>query len=233
MSPKNIQPLFAVQRCKSFFILFLFLLGVSNAFVVNQNKSNNLSTHAKITTRSNNSILRRNDDNIIQLRMFDNNDDGKIKGADRIFACIPYLLPLLDGDHFGRYIYQRISVLGTANAVLIQPLERIYEQIPFGSVIFFFALTLGTRAAGGRLSKGVKFNAQQAALIDIFLVFPELAGAVTGGMNLPMSVMEPSSTFVFYTYMAMCLYSIQANIRGIKPNQIPVVSGAAEMNSQF
>lgn len=158
--------------------------------------------------------------------MWSGNNDN-LEGADRIKACIPYLLPVLDGDHFGRFLYYRIPPLGLLDQVLIQPLEAVYNAVPFGGLIFFFALSIGSRSAN--LPRAVRFNAQQAILIDIVLIFPELVGSLMGKTaQLPRFLVEPSSNFVYYTYMAMVLYSIVSNLQGKKPNQIPVISDAAE-----
>jgi len=224
----------SLMRCK---VLITFLLFVTSSFVsgfvgnTNNNSNNKVTTttttiHQVTTTRRR--TIRRNAD-VVQLNMW-NKDDGNIDGIDRVYACIPYLLPLLDGDHFGRYVYNRIPALGYADAILLRPIENVYEQIPYASLIFFFALTLGSRNLTN-ISNGVRFNAQQAALIDIILVFPELFGALTGGMNIPRYVMEPSSTFVYYTYMACIIYSFVSNLKGEKPNKIPFISQAAEANT--
>jgi hypothetical protein len=153
--------------------------------------------------------------------------DEEIAGIDRFKSCVPYLLPILDGDHFGRYIYSRIPPLAVIDDIFIQPLQNVYEAIPFASVIFFLALTLGTRG-NTSMSRVVRFNAQQAALIDVALVFPEIIASSMSDADLPRTILEPSSNFVYYTYMAMVLYSISSNLTGVKPNQIPWISNAAE-----
>lgn len=158
--------------------------------------------------------------------MWSNGDD--IEGSDRIKSCVPYLLPILDGDHFGTFIYSRVPPLGMLDDLLLQPLVHFYDAIPFGSVLFFLALTLGTRG-NTDMSRSVRFNAQQAVLIDVALVFPELIGGSMTDVDVPRYLMEPCATFVYYTYMAMILYSIYNNLSGTKPDKIPWISGYAEM----
>jgi len=157
-----------------------------------------------------------------QLQM----SDGEINGSDRIKSCIPYFLPILDGDQFGRFIYQRIPPLGLADQIFVQPIASLYHSIPFLSLGLFILLSLGTR--NPEISRSLRFNAQQALLIDIALIFPELLGSVTPN-NLPLMVVEPSTNFVYYAYISAVLYSIFSNLTGKKPNQIPVISDAAEM----
>jgi hypothetical protein len=200
------------------FVLGLLLLGAQlcEAFVVAPGAS-----IVSSSARSQPKHQRTTD-----LSMWSNDDN--IEGADRIKACIPYLFPILDGDHFGAFIYSRIPALGMADYVLIRPLENIYEAIPFGSVIFFLVLTIGTRG-NTDMSRAVRFSAQQAALIDVALVFPELLGSATVGVDVPRSFMEPCANFVYYTYMAMVIYCIYSNLTGQKPNQIPWISPYAEL----
>jgi len=154
--------------------------------------------------------------------------DEEMVGKDRIKACIPYVLPLLDGEMFGRYIYERVPPLGFLDSLFIGPLYDFYSQIPLLGLIIFLVLTLGTRG-DTEMNRAVRFNAQQAALIDVSLIFPELIGSAFEGEDIPRYLVEPCMNFVWYTYMAMVLYSIYTNLRGKKPDQIPWISGFAEI----
>lgn len=159
--------------------------------------------------------------------MWSGEDD--LQGTDRIKSCIPYVLPLVDGDHFGMYIYERIPPLGVLDDILIQPLVRLFENVPFLGIILFVALTLGTRG-NTSMSRGVRFSAQQAAMIDVALVFPELiANSFENEPDLPRYIAEPCSNFVYYAYMTAVIYSIVSNLRGKKPNQIPFISAFSEL----
>lgn len=159
------------------------------------------------------------------LQMWGGNDD-EIEGQDRIKSCIPYLLPLIDGDHFARYINMRFPPLAFIDSITIAPLAHIVESVPFLSLILFLVLSLGTR--GANLSRPIRFNAQQAVLIDVALVFPELIGSAFEGQRQFAPLMEPSSNFIFYCYMGACLYSISSNLRGKTPDGIPFISNAAQ-----
>mmetsp|Transcript_5309 Transcript_5309/g.15067 ORF Transcript_5309/g.15067 Transcript_5309/m.15067 type:complete len:219 (+) Transcript_5309:147-803(+) len=159
------------------------------------------------------------------LRMWGNDDE--IEGQDRIKSCIPYLLPLIDGDHFAKYINLRFPPLGLVDSVTISPLANLVDSVPFLSLILFLVLSLGTRALN--LSRPIKFNAQQAVLIDVALIFPELIGGAFEGQRQFVPLMEPCSNFIFYCYMGACLYSISSNLRGKTPDGIPVISNAAKM----
>ncbi len=110
------------------------------------------------------------------------NDD--LEGSDVLKSCIPYLLPLVDGDHFGRYIYKDVPFLGLLDNLFVGPLADFFNRIPFLGLILSVALTLGTRS-NTDMNWNVRFNAQQAALIDVALVFPELIGSGFQGEDIP------------------------------------------------
>ena len=158
--------------------------------------------------------------------MWSNSDN--IEGSDRIKSCVPYLLPLLDGDHFGIYLYNRVPPLAALDDYLLQPIQNFYQAIPLAPILFFLALTLGTRG-NMNMSRSVRFNAQQAAIIDVALVFPELIAGSLQDSDLPRTLLEPCSNFVYYAYMTMVVYSVVSNLRGHRPNQIPWISEAADM----
>ena len=124
--------------------------------------------------------------------------DEELQGSDKIKACVPYVLPLMDGDQFGHYIYERFPLLGEVNDLLLGPLVHLQHKIPFLGVGLFIALTLGTRF-NTDMNRNVRFSAQQAALIDVALIFPEIiAGGFQGENELPRYIAEPCSNFVWY-----------------------------------
>ena len=153
--------------------------------------------------------------------------DEELVGSDRIKACVPYLLPLMDGDQFGHFIYSRVPFLGAVNDVTIGPLASLTHSIPFVSLGLFIALTLGTRF-NMDMPRTIRFSAQQAALIDVALIFPELIASAFDEDPLPQYIAEPCANFVWYAYMTAVIYSVFSNLRGKKPDQIPFISQQAE-----
>ena len=154
--------------------------------------------------------------------------DSELEGLDRIKACIPYMLPLLDGDHFGSYIYDRLPPLGFLHELLFGGIVQLYESFPFTGVVLFIALTLGTRG-NTEMARNVRFSAQQAAMIDVSLILPELISSSFEGEELPRALLEPCSNFVWYGLMTMVVYCVVCNLRGKKPDQIPYISGFSEL----
>ena len=158
----------------------------------------------------------------------DDDDENEIDDiGNRIRCCFPYLLPILDGDHFGQYIYERIPPLGFVNDILFGPLVYWTRTIPFLSLLFFLVLTLGTRF-NMTMNRTIRYNAQQAALIDVVLLFPELIASGFQEGDVPRSIAEPCTNFVWYAYTISVLYCVISNLRGKKPNGIPYLSESAE-----
>jgi len=155
-------------------------------------------------------------------------EEGDIRGPDRIKSCIPYILPLIDGDTFGKYIYERIPPLGDIHYVALRPIVEGFEAAPALIIVLFVLFSLGPRFTNQ--SREVRFNAQQAILIDVALIFPSLLGSAVAeaDANLPRSILEPSSNFVWYFYVSLVIYCVTSNLRGKKPDQIPFISNIAE-----
>ena len=154
-------------------------------------------------------------------------EDDEIQGLDRFKSCVPYILPLIDGHHFAQYICLRFPIIGTIDSFTVGPLADIADSIPFASLILFLILSLGTR--NPEMSKSLRFNAQQAVLIDVSLILPELTASAFGTIKEFAPFYEPMSNFTTYYYLTLVIYSIASNIRGQKPNQIPYLSNFAQM----
>ena len=154
-------------------------------------------------------------------------EDDEIQGLDRFKACVPYLLPLIDGHHFAKYICLRFPIIGAIDSFTIGPLADIADSIPFATLILFLILSLGTR--NPEMSKSLRFSAQQAVLIDVSLILPELTASACGGIKEFSPFFEPMSNFTTYYYLTLCIYSIASNIRGQKPDKIPYLSNLAQM----
>ncbi|HAX75701.1 MAG TPA: hypothetical protein DCY88_07680 [Cyanobacteria bacterium UBA11372] len=156
------------------------------------------------------------------------NSRGSTTVADRIFASLPYLLPLIDGLGFGRYWFQEFPPL----KVLILPLVPVLQiySLPFAGLIIFFALYfLVVRSEN--TSHFVRFNTMQAILIDIVIIM----------CRLIVSIMEPtfqSSTFIvetlyntiFLGVLASVIYSVFQSLLG-RYAEIPAISEA--VNTQI
>ena len=153
-------------------------------------------------------------------------DEGEIRGPDRIKSCIPYILPMIDGDMFGKYIYERVPPLGTLDYIFLRPIVEGVQAVPFLGILLFAIFALGPRLT--EQSREVRFNAQQAVFLDVAILFPSLIAEAVTEVHLPRSILEPSANFVYYAYMSAVIYCVLSNLRGKIPNQIPWLSSMAD-----
>ncbi len=153
---------------------------------------------------------------------------------DRLFAALPYLLPLLDVivSGFGRFLFAQVPAFALLFAPLA-PLIGIY-RLPFVSLLVFFALYLLV-IRNENISHFIRFNTMQAILIDIVLI---LCNVVNSYFILPtLGQMGGSANFlievlfnvVFLGTLAAVGYSVVQVLRGVYPDKIPSLSDIVHM----
>jgi len=161
----------------------------------------------------------------VQLELI---NDKPPTGTDKIVSVVPYLLPLIDGAMLARVFLEinRDNPVVTDLAVLY----TIYQSIPLGGFISFFALNIFS----GNLSinRMVRFNMQQAIYLDIALFVPGLIAALSSaassglGLEIPAGVTELGSDAVFLALVATIGYSAVSSLLGSTPDKIPFLSDA-------
>lgn len=150
---------------------------------------------------------------------------GSTTVQDKIFACLPYLLPLLDGLVYGRYLFQQFPPLQLI-LVPLAPLLQIYRGIPFFGMIVFFALYLLV-VRNDNISHFIRFNTMQAILLDIILVLCGLILSILGG-SLGGFIMETLSNMIFLGILASFIYAVVQSVMG-RYAEIPTISDAVYM----
>ncbi len=148
---------------------------------------------------------------------------GSTDVKDRIFAALPYLLPLIEVLPFGQFMLRQFPILGIIYLPL-QPLILIYDNVPLAGLIIFFVLFLAV-VRNPQISHFVRFNTMQAILLDIllvlgFLLLPILVRAL--GVNL---LTETLYNIVFLGMLAACGYSMVQSLMG-RYAEIPSLSQA-------
>ncbi|MBD2090833.1 hypothetical protein H6F67_13335 [Microcoleus sp. FACHB-1515] len=152
---------------------------------------------------------------------------GSSTPLDRVYASLPYLLPLLDGIPFGQVLFAQFPVL---NALLlpITPLLAIYHGFPFASLIIFFAVFLLV-VRNDNIPYFIRFNAMQAILLSIILALCgivlnlALAPILGGGL-----LMQTLYNVIFLGTIAAVVYSIAQTAMG-RFAEIPTLSDAVYM----
>lgn len=148
---------------------------------------------------------------------------------DRVVALLPYVLPLMSALRYGRFFFAMFP----AAVVLLKPLMPILRgvaMLPMGNLIIFFAIYLGI-AKNQSLSRFCRFNAMQAILLDIALIFPSLVEALFGpgilGIGLPGVVTMVMHNAIFITTLAVFALSAVGCMTG-RYVRLPIISEAAE-----
>jgi Chloroplast import apparatus Tic20-like len=158
---------------------------------------------------------------------------GTTTVPDRIYASLPYLIPLVEVLFFAGPLVNNFPVLGVVLSPLII-LASIYQNIlPFGlgSLVIFIVL-FSFVIRNERISHFIRFNAMQAILLDIVMFLVRLVF----GLVLKLLVAIPNGTFaletlsstIFLGIVAAVGYSVVQCIRG-KYAEIPAISDAVYM----
>jgi hypothetical protein len=149
---------------------------------------------------------------------------GSTTVPDRIFASLPYLLPLIDGLVFGRFLFTQFPVLQLL-LIPLAPLMQIY-RLPLASLIIFFALYLGV-VRNENISHFIRFNAMQAILLDIVLMLCRLVLPIFDGLQVAF-IAETLYNMVFLGAFAAFVYAVVQSLLG-RYAEIPPLSDAVYM----
>ncbi|MEA5582876.1 Tic20 family protein [Nodularia harveyana UHCC-0300] len=151
---------------------------------------------------------------------------GSTTVSDRIFACLPYLLPLIEGLAFGSFLLRQFPVIGLLFIPLI-PIAGLYSSIPFSSLIIFFALFFLV-VRNERISHFIRFNTMQAILLDIVLFLCQIIRQVIGSVPGTGFAIETISNTIFIGIVAAVVYSVAQSLFG-RYAEIPAISDAVHM----
>ncbi|MBD1862729.1 MULTISPECIES: Tic20 family protein [Trichocoleus] len=151
---------------------------------------------------------------------------GSTSVPDRIFAALPYLLPLIDGLRFGEFLFSQFPVLQLIFLPIL-PIVQIYQTVPFAGLIVFFALFFLV-VRNERINHFIRFNTMQAILIDIVLmlcslVLPFLVRAIPVTL-----IVETLYNVVFLGVLAAFVYAVAQSLFG-RYAEIPTISDAVYM----
>lgn len=145
---------------------------------------------------------------------------------DRILACLPYLLPLVEVYPFGQFLLAQFPPLKLLFVPLV-PLLSIYYGVRYAGLIIFFALFLLV-VRNENISHFIRFNTMQAILLDIvvflFGILTDLVGLVPGGGF----AIQTLWTTIFLGTLVAVGYSFIQSLMG-RYAEIPAISDAVYM----
>ncbi|BAY94202.1 MULTISPECIES: Tic20 family protein [unclassified Tolypothrix] len=152
---------------------------------------------------------------------------GSTTVSDRIFACLPYLLPLIDGLMFGYVSLFREFPALQVLLVPLQPVVLIYGSLgQFGQLIVFFALFFLV-VRNEKINHFIRYNTMQAILLDIIVFLGSIVLRVIALPGIAFAVQTVAST-IFLGLVAAVVYSVAQSLMG-RYAEIPAVSDAVYM----
>ncbi|MEM7712063.1 MAG: Tic20 family protein [Cyanobacteria bacterium P01_A01_bin.68] len=151
---------------------------------------------------------------------------GSTTVKDRIFACLPYLLPLVEGLGFGGSLFQQFPALQVI-LIPLSPVLAIYGGIPFAGLIIFFALFMLV-VRNEKIAHFIRFNTMQAILLSIVLTLCSLLLRVLSPVPGVNFATETLANTVFIGLLVAVVYSVAQTIMG-RYAEIPAISDAVYM----
>jgi uncharacterized membrane protein len=151
---------------------------------------------------------------------------GSTTFPDRIFACLPYLLPLIEVFAFGQFFLSDFPLLGLIFLPLL-PLLRIYYGVRYAGIIIFFALWLLV-VRNEKISHFIRFNTMQAIILDIVIFLCSILTDIVKLVPGSGFAMQTLYTTIFMGIVAAVVYSVAQSLMG-KYAEIPAISDAVYM----
>ena len=153
---------------------------------------------------------------------------GSTTVRDRIFAALPYLLPLIDGLGFGfdRFLFEQFPALRVIFLPLV-PLLLIYRGVPFAGLIIFFGLFLLV-VRNTDINYFIRLNTMQAILIDIALILCSLVVPFLANVIQVPLVVETLYNTIFLAILIACVYAVSSSLMG-RDSEMPLITEAARM----
>ena len=142
---------------------------------------------------------------------------------DRILACLPYLLPLIEGLAFSDFLLSDFPALQVF-FVPILPLLALYSSIPFFGMIVFFALFLLV-VRNESISHFIRFNTMQAIIIDIVIFLCSLLLPILRPIPGTAFAMQTIASTIFLGVVVAVVFSVVQSLRGVYA-EIPAISDA-------
>ena len=153
--------------------------------------------------------------------------------SERAIAALVYMLPLLDSLKYSKFLLLQFPAVSLA-LLPLSPLISLWFNLGVLQIAVFFATYLGV-VQNQNMKRFVRFNAQQAVLLDILLIVPDLltrtfqgidGSGPTGGAGLQAEIIFFNSVFLF-TYIC-CTVGAVGSTAG-KEIKLPLIGDAAEM----
>jgi Chloroplast import apparatus Tic20-like len=143
--------------------------------------------------------------------------------ADRFFASIAYLLPIMDVIKFGSSIFDVLPFFRSIYVALM-PLIQIYLGMRFASfaiflLLYFFVLR------NQNVARFIRFNVLQAVMLGILISLTDIAisSLLSPIMGADSALISVLSKVIFLGTWAICAFGIGSSMMG-KYADVPQLS---------
>jgi len=148
---------------------------------------------------------------------------GSTTVRDRIFAILPYLLPLISAVGFGAFLLKQFPALQVL-LVLLEPVMIVYGLLgEYGELIVFFALFLLV-VRNEKINHFIRFNTMQALLLEIVAYLCSIILRIVALPGIVFAI-QTLSTTIFLGIVAAIVYSVAQSLMG-RYAEIPAISEA-------
>jgi len=160
---------------------------------------------------------------------------GNISPADRLYGCLPYLLPMSAAVYYGVFLFMQVPAL----AQIFMPIVELRQILSFPvlpqllSVEFVvFILLYIFVVRNERICHFLRFNTMQALLLGIALILIELVVELLSPVFSAATVasllflIQIFASTIFIGMNSICIFAIVQCLRGAYA-EMPVISEAA------
>ncbi len=148
---------------------------------------------------------------------------GTTTVSDRVFASLPYLLPLVEVLVFGKFLIGQFPIIGVLFLPLL-PLLSIYRVNSFVPLLIFLALFIFV-VRNEKINHFIRFNTMQAILLDIVIFLCNIITDVIGLVPSSDFAVQTLYTTIFLGIVGAAIYSIAQSLLG-RYAEIPAISEA-------
>ena len=169
----------------------------------------------------------------------DSGSDEDTGAADRAIAALSYLLPLLDGLKYSKFLLMQFPLFGLA-LLPLKPAIDLWYGLGFLQIAVFFGLYLGV-VQNQEMKYFTRYNAQQAVLLDILLIVPDVLARLASGLGGDDALLTsgPGLEIQVLMYNTVFLYVYLSSVVGVgasalgKNVKLPLVGDAAESQTNM
>jgi hypothetical protein len=159
---------------------------------------------------------------------------SSVEPLDRLYACLPYLLPITAVVIFGAFLFIQFPLLFTAFFPIFKLNEAltisIIDFISIRFVVWFCVFLLIVR--NYKVNHFIRFNAMQALLLDIVVALvravTQLLEVLLGRLAFFPFMVQIIASVTFIGIVVAFGYAIWQSVRG-KYAEMPIISEVAYM----